>query len=94
MSKVEIGNFVKSVCGRDKGNIYLVINIENDRLLLVNGDERKLANPKIKNTKHIEIVDFDNTTLKNKILAKQKVFDAEIYSAIKKIIQGKGEFNG
>jgi ribosomal protein L14E/L6E/L27E len=50
------GDVVKSLKGRDKGCIYVVINVENGMAELANGRNRKVENPKKKNAKHLEVV--------------------------------------
>ena len=51
---LEIGQIVKSKSGRDKGRLFLVYEIvDQDYVKLVDGDLRKLENPKLKKVKHI-----------------------------------------
>lgn len=59
---IVIGQVVKSRAGRDKGNIFLVLDIVDDKhVLIVDGDIRKLDRPKKKKVKHLTIY---NTVLK------------------------------
>ena len=81
---IEIGSFVKSKQGRDKGNIYIVKRVFDDRAELVDGNGKTLEKPKIKNKKHLENLNEICEKLKLKFKKQQKVFDAEVYSAIKK----------
>lgn len=49
-SDIAIGQVVKSRAGRDKGRIFLVLDIvDNQYVKIVDGDLRKLDNPKQKN---------------------------------------------
>ena len=48
------GQLVKSLVGRDKGEHYLVIRIEADRVMLANGRSRTVGSPKKKNPKHLQ----------------------------------------
>lgn len=42
--------------GRDKGRIFVVVQVVNERfVLLADGDLRKIENPKAKNIKHVQI---------------------------------------
>ena len=84
MKVVKIGSFVKSKQGRDKDNIYIVKRIFDKKLELVDGAERKLSNPKTKNTKHIEVLDGFAEKIAEKFVQEKNVFDAEVYSAIRK----------
>lgn len=53
---ITIGQVVKSRAGRDKGNIFLVLNIFDDKhVLVVDGDLRKLDNTKKKKIKHLTV---------------------------------------
>ena len=85
MENIKIGSFVTSKQGRDKDNVYIVKQIFNDRAVLVDGYGKKLANPKTKNLKHIKYLGCDNQSIGAKFEQNKKVFDEEVYSAIKKI---------
>ena len=66
------GQIVKSTQGHDKGEYYVVYDICEDRVKLVNGTNRKVKNPKVKNVLHIEclpqVVDFaKNGAYNNKV---------------------------
>lgn len=59
---IVVGQVVKSRAGRDKGNVFLVLEILDDKhALIIDGDLRKLDNPKKKKVKHLTIY---NTVLK------------------------------
>ena len=84
---LRLGDLVVSHQGRDKDSYYIVMQLVNENYVkLVNGNSKKFANPKIKNVKHIEKVQ-SNETLKNKFDSNQIVYDSEIYSLIKKFIE-------
>ena len=58
-----VGQFCISKSGRDKGNIYIVYKIVNeDSVLLVNGKNKTIKNPKKKNVKHLQKI---NQNVKN-----------------------------
>lgn len=78
-----VGNLAESTCGRDCGNIYLIFSATNTEVYLVDGNARKIKNPKKKNLKHIKLLDAKNVSIKQKIAENLKVFDSEIYSFIK-----------
>ena len=55
MKSFEIGEIVKSNAGRDKDNYYLVTKIIDAKYIeVVDGNKRKINNPKRKNIKHLE----------------------------------------
>ena len=52
--ELQIGQFVKSRAGRDKGNVYIVTKIIDDKYVeVVDGDLRKLEKPKKKKVMHL-----------------------------------------
>ena len=46
----------RSLAGKDKGRLYLVLEGTEDAVLLADGRHRKLARPKRKNRKHMEFL--------------------------------------
>ena len=50
---LEKGDIVLSVAGRDMGETYMVWQVLEEKVVLVNGKLRKIASPKVKNPKHI-----------------------------------------
>lgn len=78
-SDITIGQVVKSRAGRDKGNIFLVLDIIDDKYLyIVDGDIRKLENPKKKKVKHLIIYNTVVPELKEKIENGTKINNAYI----------------
>ncbi|MDD2620271.1 MAG: KOW domain-containing RNA-binding protein [Syntrophomonadaceae bacterium] len=50
-----IGKIVYSKTGRDKGRMLIVVEVVNERQVLVaDGEWRKIENPKMKNVKHLQ----------------------------------------
>lgn len=53
------GNVVFSKKGRDKGHVFVVLlTLDADFVLIVDGDRRKLANPKKKRRKHLSATPY------------------------------------
>jgi len=53
--EMETGQVVKSLAGRDKGRLYLVVGFaEGNRALLADGRCRTVSSPKKKNLKHLQ----------------------------------------
>ncbi len=77
------GNIVVSLSGREKGQYFIVSNVENNFALLVNGKTRTLAKPKKKNIKHLQIV------CKDCKLDFKKVFDCDIIHTLNNFISLK-----
>jgi len=53
---LQIGQLVKSKAGRDKGKLFIIKEIINDKYVyIVDGELRKISNPKKKKVKHLII---------------------------------------
>lgn len=48
------GEVVLALNGRDKGSCFLVLGSENGRVLIADGNRRKLERPKQKNPRHLQ----------------------------------------
>ena len=78
-SDIAVGQVVKSKAGRDKGRIFLVINIvDKDKVSIIDGDLRKLDSPKLKKIKHLDVYNTVVPELKYKLDNKIKVNNAFI----------------
>lgn len=74
-----VGQVVKSRAGRDKGNIFLVLSIVNrNYVLVVDGDLRKIDNPKKKKVKHLTVYNTVLPELKYKLDNNIKINNAYI----------------
>ena len=57
LRKIEIGQLVKSIAGRDFGHIYMAVGfVEPKFVLLTDGRERSVAKPKKKNIRHLNVL--------------------------------------
>ena len=54
----EIGNFAISKSCHDIGHLYVIIKTDDEYVYLVDGKIRTLSNPKKKNKKHIQIINY------------------------------------
>jgi len=89
---IEVGRVVHSKAGRDKGRFFVINGIIDETYVyVVDGELRKLAKPKKKKVKHLELKPEVLTGIKEKIETGKKVFDAEIKKAIKNTRYFDGE---
>jgi|LGVF01.2.fsa_nt_gb ribosomal protein L14E/L6E/L27E len=89
-SNLQTGYLVVSTKGRDAGVVYLIASRPcEDYMRLVNGDHRKLINAKLKKQKHVRALDIKLNKIEEKFKNNVKIFDSEIYSAIKKALSGE-----
>lgn len=84
---IELGNVVKSIAGRDKGNLFVVVGIDDNEnyIYLVDGDIRKVENPKRKKIKHIELTNYYDQNLADRINKKRKITNQEVKRFLKEI---------
>jgi len=80
---ISIGQLVTSNAGRDQTNVYLVVGINKKKLLLLaNGRERKLNNPKQKNIRHVNVLKSIAQGVAEKLQSGVKISDEELRQAI------------
>ena len=79
-----IGGICQSTQGRDKGRYYLIKNIDPDGSVgVVDGNFKKLSEPKRKNLKHLRLLPEKAEVIASKLEDGRQVFDSEVYSALK-----------
>ena len=85
MDKWKTGAIVKSIAGHDKNNLFVIINVENEYVYLVDGKCRSLANPKKKKVKHVQYV-ADSKEFELLKQTTETLLDAHIRKIIRKTI--------
>lgn len=76
---LQIGQIVKSKAGRDKGKVFIIYQILDDNYVLVcDGDLRKLCSPKKKKVKHLAIYNTVLTEFAEKLQSNENLDDAFI----------------
>ena len=50
------GAVVKSVAGREKNDVFIILNTDKDYAYLINGKSRPIECPKKKNFKHLHLL--------------------------------------
>ena len=61
MIEYKAGYFATSLCGHDKGRLYMIVSEEGEMVGLCDGVHRCLANPKKKKKKHIQMMRSEET---------------------------------
>ena len=56
VDRVEKGMLAKSKAGHDKGKIYIIYELDETYVYLVDGIIRKIEKPKRKKRKHVQII--------------------------------------
>lgn len=80
------GQVVYSKSGRDKSRPFIVYDFDDNYVYIIDGDLRKIENPKKKNKKHIQIVDKIDYNIKMKLDDNLYLNDADIRKALKAYI--------
>lgn len=82
-SDIQLGQVVRSKAGRDKGKVFIVYDIvDEEYVLIVDGDYRRLDNPKKKKIKHLIVYKTVIEELNNKLKTNQKLNNAYIRKAL------------
>ena len=71
-------SIVRSDAGRDKGKLFVVLDVEGEFLLLADGKSRKVENPKRKKRRHVLFVSAEKTRLSEKITGNEKFTNSEL----------------
>lgn len=85
-----IGNFASPLAGHDAEKIYVVVGEESGRVMLADGNGKTLANPKVKNRKHILFLqDKVSPKLEEMIRNNAKGCDEMIKQELRGYLKGK-----
>ena len=85
---IQISDVVISLRGRDQGELYYVIGKQEKFLLLANGKNRTLEEPKRKKQKHVEKVLRSETRVAAKLLSGDKVLNGELRRDLASLCRG------
>ena len=75
---IMISDVVVPTAGRDQGKLFYVIGTDPVYLMLANGKDRTLEQPKRKKLKHVQKVLRSETRVAAKLLAGDKVLNSEL----------------
>ena len=73
-----ISDVVISTAGHDKGELFYVIDTDDQFLYLANGKDRDLDKPKRKKRRHVQKVLRSETRVAAKLLSGDKVLNSEL----------------
>lgn len=82
LNEFKIGGYAVATAGHDAGKCYVIFQIENEYVYLVDGRIRTLSRPKKKKKMHLKLLEHFDQSLADKIM-KQSVRNEEIKRAIK-----------
>ena len=87
-------NIVKSIAGRDAGDLFFVLAAEGDFLLLADGKRRRVELPKRKRRKHVVLVAQSDVPVAWKIRSSEKITNSELRRAIAAFSGGNQDQEG
>ena len=87
-------NIVKSIAGRDTGELFFVLATEGDFLLLANGKRRRVENPKRKRCKHVVLISNSDSPLAQRLRSNEKITNSELRKAIAALGGGNQDQEG
>ncbi|UFT99517.1 KOW domain-containing RNA-binding protein [Radiobacillus kanasensis] len=86
-SSPRIGQVVRILQGREEGQFAVIIDIVDDRfVLLADGEKRKYDRPKKKNRHHIELLDYISPEVQNSLLETGRVTNGKLRFALSKFV--------
>ena len=71
-------NIVKSTAGRDEGDLFFVLDTQEEFLLLADGKRRRVESPKRKKRKHVSFVGESHSVVAEKIRSSEKITNSEL----------------
>ena len=77
-SDIQISDVVVSTAGRDRDELFYVIDADPLYLMLANGKDRTLDKPKRKKRRHVQKVLRSETRVAAKLLSGDKVLNSEL----------------
>ncbi|WP_090583303.1 KOW domain-containing RNA-binding protein [Paenibacillus sp. OV219] len=88
----EIGRLVKVLRGKDAGTYAVIIQIVDERFVLVaDGDKRRFDQSKKKNVLHLLMQPVVSSEVADSMRETGRVTNAKLRYAIQKALQGKGD---
>ncbi|MBQ7977955.1 MAG: KOW domain-containing RNA-binding protein [Clostridia bacterium] len=87
----ELGQVVLSTQGHDKGKSYVVVKVEDERVLVCDGTYKCIKNPKRKNPNHLKTTAVVDEILNSKLKDGLKINDQMIYHTLLKFKKSNKE---
>lgn len=84
MAEFSAGDLVVSLCGHDKGELFIVLSADNGYVTICDGKRRKAAKNKRKKNKHIQATGLNTDLINN---AEPHAVDAIVRREIKRMAE-------
>ncbi len=79
---IEKADVVRSLAGRDAGELFFVSSTDGEYAYIVNGRDRRLEKPKKKKLKHLKAVERGSGRTDQKLRSGEKVTNSELRRAL------------
>lgn len=80
---MKVGDIVISTYGHDTGEWYIVKEINEEFVYLINGSTKTVDKPKKKKIKHIYKTEYNSNEVAEKLISESYIQNAEIRKALK-----------
>ena len=80
--EIKVGSIVRSKAGRDKGDFFIVLAMDDNYVYMANGELRKVDQPKKKKLKHLQGTEQVSEFIINKLSQGGKVTNSEVRKAL------------
>lgn len=92
--EVDKSSLVVSKAGRDQGQLFYVIDADDQYVYLADGKSRRLEKPKRKKRKHIEQIPRTESRIAEKIRNGEKVLNSELRKELASFGQKQSQNQG
>ena len=92
--EVDKSSLVVSKAGRDQGQLFYVIDADEQYVYLADGKSRRLEKPKCKKRKHIEQIPRTESRIAEKIRNGEKVLNSELRKELASFGQKQSQNQG
>ena len=92
--EVDKSSLIVSKAGRDKGQLFYVIDADEQYVYLADGKSRKLEKPKRKKRKHVEQVPRTESRIAEKIRNGEQVLNSELRKELASFGQKQSQNKG
>lgn len=73
---LKLGQLVKATAGRDEAQYFFIVGFpKTGYILLANGKQRKIAQPKLKKIKHIKKLNIVDEEIHEKLVSSKEITD-------------------
>ena len=86
MEGITLGQIVHSKAGRDKGKYFIVVCIIDENfIMMADGNLRKIDNPKMKKVKHLVLHNMVASEIQTALTEGKPILDAQLRNGLQSI---------